>query len=80
MILNERTTSSAEISCLLWSDRQIAAAIGMSVKRVQALARLGLLPGFKLGKHWRFDPDEVRSWVKGNGRTKKARPNNDRAS
>jgi excisionase family DNA binding protein len=72
MILNERSTSSAEISCLLWSDRQIAKAIGMSVKRVQELARMGLLPGFKLGKHWRFDPDAVRSWVKKNGSTKKA--------
>ena len=72
MILNERPTSSTEISCLLWSDRQIATAIGMSVKRVQELARIGLLPGFKLGKHWRFDPDAVRSWVKRNGRAKEA--------
>ena len=72
MILNEQLTSSAEISCLLWSDRQIARAIGMSVKRVQELARLGLLPGFKLGKQWRFDPEEVRSWVKRNGRAKEA--------
>jgi excisionase family DNA binding protein len=44
----------------------------MSVKRVQELARMGLLPGFKLGKHWRFDPDEVRSWVKRNGASKEA--------
>ena len=72
MILNERSTSSAEVSCLLWSDRQIATAIGVTVKRVQELARLGLLPGFKLGKHWRFDPEEVRSWVKRNGSTKEA--------
>jgi excisionase family DNA binding protein len=72
MSLNERSTSSTEVSILLWSDRQIATAIGMSVKRVQELARKGLLPGFKLGKHWRFDPDAMRSWVKNNGRTKKA--------
>ena len=72
MILNERSTSSEEISCLLWNDRQIATAIGVTVKRVQELARMGLLPGFKLGKHWRFDPDEVRSWVKRNSRTKEA--------
>jgi excisionase family DNA binding protein len=71
MILNERSTSSADITCLLWNDRQIATAIGVSVKRVQELARLGLLPGFKLGKHWRFDPDAVRSWVKNNGRKKR---------
>jgi len=72
MILNERSTSSAEVICLLWSDRQIAAAIGMSVKRVQELARAGLLPGFKAGRNWRFDPDAVRSWVKRNGGSKQA--------
>jgi phage terminase Nu1 subunit (DNA packaging protein) len=70
MILNERSTSSAEVICLLWSDRQIAAAIGMSLKRVQELARMGLPPGFKVGRNWRFDPDAVRSWVKRNGVSK----------
>jgi excisionase family DNA binding protein len=64
MILNEPSMSPAEVSCLLWSDRQVAAAIGVTVKRIQELARMGLLPGFKLGKNWRFDPDAVRSWVK----------------
>ncbi len=70
MILNERSTSSAEVICLLWSDRQIAAAIGMSVKRVQELARTRLLPGFKVGRNWRFDPDAVHSWIKRNGGSK----------
>jgi excisionase family DNA binding protein len=64
MILNEPSTLSAEVCCLLWTDRQVAAAIGVTVKRIQELARMGLLPGFKLGKNWRFDPDAVRSWVK----------------
>ena len=35
---------------LLWSDRQVATAIGMNVKRVQELARSGALPAFKIGK------------------------------
>ena len=72
MILNEPSTCSAEVSCLLWSDKQVAAAIGVTVKRIQELARMGLLPGFKLGKHWRFDPDAVRSWVKSNGKSKES--------
>jgi hypothetical protein len=72
MILNEQSTSSTEISCLLWNDRQVSKAIGMPFKRVQELARKGLLPGFKIGKHWRFDPDKVRSWVKSNGKSKEA--------
>ena len=69
MILNEPSMPSAQVSCLLWSDRQVAAAIGVTVKRIQELARMGLLPGFKLGKNWRFDPDAVRSWVKSNGKS-----------
>lgn len=67
MISNDPTTSSAEVPCLLWSERQIATAIGINVKRIQELARMGLLPGFKVGRNWRFDPDAVRSWIKRNG-------------
>jgi hypothetical protein len=66
MILIEPSTSAAGIPRLLWSDRQVATAIGMTVKRVQELARLGLLPGFKLGRKWRFDPNALRAWIKRN--------------
>ena len=72
MNLNCESTSSAEVPCLLWSERQIATALGMGVKRIQALARMGSLPGFKVGRNWQFDPDEVRSWVKRNGSPKQA--------
>ncbi len=68
MSLNE-STSSPEIPCLLWSDRQVAAAIGMSVKKVQELARSGLLPAFKVGRNWWFDPDAIRAWIKESGRS-----------
>jgi excisionase family DNA binding protein len=61
-----------EIPRLLWSDEQVAAAIGMSVERVQELARTGILPGFKVGRNWRFGPEAIRSWVKNNGRSKEA--------
>jgi len=67
MSLNEGSTSSPEIPCLLWSDTQAAAAIGMSVKKVQELARAGMLPGFKVGRNWWFDPDAIRAWIKGRG-------------
>jgi len=70
MSVKQRSKSSPEIPCLLWNDRKVAAAIGMSVKRIQELARLGLLPGFKVGRNWQFDPDSVRAWIKGSGRSK----------
>ena len=67
VIKSESTTSFPEVPRLLWNDHQVAAAIGMSVKRVQELARVGLLPGFKIGRNWQFDPEALRSWVKRNG-------------
>ena len=64
--------SNPEILCLLWNDRQVATAIGMNLKRIQDLARKGLLPAFKVGRKWHFDPEAIRSWVKTNGRAKVA--------
>jgi len=58
---------SSESSKLLWNEDHIAAAIGISPKRVQQLARLGILPGFKVGRNWRFDPDAIRAWIKRSG-------------
>jgi Helix-turn-helix domain len=72
MSVKQSSTSSPEIPCLLWSDKQVAAAIGMSVKRIQELARLGLLPGFKVGRNWQFDPEALRSWVRSHGVSKEA--------
>jgi hypothetical protein len=72
MIVKQSSTSSSKIPCLLWNDRQVAAAIGMTVKRVQELARLGLLPGFKVGRNWQFDPEALRSWVRSHGGSKEA--------
>jgi excisionase family DNA binding protein len=54
---------SSQASLLLWSDRQVAMAIGMSRKTVQALARAGSLPAFKIGRFWRFDPSAIQDWI-----------------
>ena len=65
--MNLHEPPSAGIPLLLWSKQHVAAAIGVSVKRVQELARAGLLPGLKIGRTWRFDPDAIRAWIKGSG-------------
>lgn len=67
MILNELSTPSPDIPLLLWTGRHVATAMGMTVKRVQALARAGTLPGFKVGRDWLFDPDAIRTWIKKSG-------------
>ena len=54
---------STAITSLLWTDAQVAAGIDVPKKRVQLLARLGVLPGFKIGRFWRFDPEAIRRWI-----------------
>jgi hypothetical protein len=69
MSVDESSTCYPEVPCLLWCDRQAGAAIGLTVKRVEDLSLAGLLPGLKIGRTWRFDPDAIRAWVKGSGRS-----------
>jgi len=65
----ESPKSSADIPLLLWSKQHVAAATGLTVKRVEDLSLAGLLPGLKIGRTWRFDPDAIRAWVRGSGRS-----------
>ena len=58
--MNPRTTIGHP---LLLTDTQVALEVGMPKKRVQLLARLRVLPGFKVGRSWRFDPDAIRRWI-----------------
>jgi len=39
--------------------REVAAYLKLTEKTVCSLAASGVLPGFKLGKAWRFDREEV---------------------
>jgi hypothetical protein len=66
---HESPKSSADIPLLLWSKQHVATATGMNVKRIQHLSRTGVLPGFKVGRTWRFDPLAIRKWIEGRGRT-----------
>lgn len=43
----------------LLSADQAAALLHLNVKRVQALARAGQLPGRRIGRKWLFDRDEL---------------------
>jgi hypothetical protein len=69
---HEPPKPSADIPLLLWSKQHVAAATGMNVKRIQHLSRSGVLPGFKIGRTWRFDPDAIRAWIKGSGGSQQA--------
>jgi excisionase family DNA binding protein len=51
---------------LLQAD-EVAAMLGVSVQRVYALAREGLLPSVKLGRQVRFDSKQLEEWIKSGG-------------
>jgi hypothetical protein len=57
------TLRPSTASALLWTDSQVAIGIGLPKKRIQLLARLRILPGFKIGRAWRFDPEAIRRWI-----------------
>lgn len=46
---------------LLTTD-DLAVRLRMPVEAVQTLARRGDLPGFKVGKVWRFRPSAIAKW------------------
>ena len=43
--------------------KEVAAFLKLKEATVCSLASEGKLPGFKLGKSWRFDMDEVERWI-----------------
>lgn len=45
--------------------KEVAAFLKLKDATVCNLASEGKLPGFKLGKAWRFDMDEVERWIAG---------------
>jgi len=45
--------------------KEVAAFLKLKEATVCNLASEGRLPGFKLGKAWRFDMDEVERWIAG---------------
>lgn len=53
---------------ILWDTSDLASFLNKSAAWTRAnFVNLGI-PGFKLGKHWRFDPDEVDLWIKNQGK------------
>lgn len=42
---------------------QVAAYLGLHRATVLQFARKGKLPGFKVGREWRFRADEMRAWI-----------------
>lgn len=50
-----------------WIDLEAAARhLGIGVRNLYSLAQQGRIPASRIGKGWRFDQDEIDSWVRAN--------------
>lgn len=47
----------------LMNVRQVAEFLQLNQTTVYAWAQQGVLPGYKLGRNWRFRPSEIEAWL-----------------
>jgi excisionase family DNA binding protein len=53
----------------LMNIRQVADYLQLNQTTVYAWAQQGILPGYKLGRAWRFRPSEIEAWLEKQRRT-----------
>jgi len=63
--MSEQT--SRELPELL-DTKQVASYLKLHEVTVLTFAREGKLPGFKVGREWRFRADDIREWLEQQGR------------
>ena len=72
---HDRLASIIGIDMALLSAEQAAAHLHLNVKRVQALARAGKLPGRRVGRKWLFDERDLETALgQHRGRRGRSRP------
>lgn len=47
-----------------WTAEEVAVFLRIPQSTVYKLAQEKVLPGFKVGKHWRFRRETILEWVK----------------
>lgn len=47
-----------------WTAEEVAAYLRLPQSTVYKLAQDKVLPGFKVGKHWRFRREAVLEWIR----------------
>lgn len=52
----------------LWTAEDVAAFLRVSLSMVYKLRRLGALPAVRVGALFRFQPEEVRAYARGDAR------------
>jgi excisionase family DNA binding protein len=51
------------------TPEEVADWLRVPVATIYKLAREGVLPGFKVGRHWRFRNEAIEQWVLNRERT-----------
>ena len=47
-----------------WTAEEVAVYLRLPQSTVYKLAQDKVLPGFKVGKHWRFRRESILDWIK----------------
>jgi excisionase family DNA binding protein len=47
-----------------WTAEEVAVYLRLPQSTVYKLAQDGVLPGFKIGRHWRFRREAILDWIK----------------
>lgn len=47
-----------------WTAEEISAYLRIPLSTIYKLAQDKVLPGFKVGKHWRFRRETILGWIK----------------
>lgn len=47
----------------LWTVEDVATFLRLEVETIRCMARRGELPAFKMGRVWRFQREQIQSWL-----------------
>ena len=47
-----------------WTAEEVSAYLRIPQSTIYKLAQDKVLPGFKVGKHWRFRRETIHEWIK----------------
>jgi len=59
----EATAAPSEQSCL-WTAKEAAKFLQVHDRTVTRKAKVGEIPGFQIGRCWRFVPEDLRRWAR----------------
>jgi len=53
----------SDIQESLWTVNDVATYLQFNDETVRELTRQGMIPGFRVGRLWRYKPERIRQWI-----------------